>query len=169
MINNKKTILITAIIIIGMIMISLAVFAKISHNKSGNPGGLNLTDGWTMTDLENGTYFLVYENKDIASVTEDKEFAYGSSSHTIVSNWIGMHATVAEESVIAKTNNGGKIYKVLVQIEPSAAQEIAGVGMTEELHYFYLTSDNDFFDVLLLDEQYMTGLEELLKNSLQKE
>ncbi len=169
MTKKKKTILITAIIIICMIMIPLAAFVKLSHNKNGNPGGLNLTDGWTITDSVNGTYFLVYENTDIASVIESKEFVYGSSSHTIVSNWIGMHAAVAEESVIAETNNGGKIYKVLVHIEPSAAQEIAGVGMTEELHYFYLTSDNDFFDVLLLDEQYMTGLEELLKNSLQKE
>lgn len=164
--KNKRVIFITAIIIICIVIISSVVYTKISYSNKGNSGGLNLTDGWTMGKSVNGTYFLVYQDNKIASVTEEKEFAYGSSSHTIVSNWLGTHADIAEESVIKEINDGGKIYKVLVHIEPSAAQEIAGESMTEELHYFYVTSDNEFLDVILLDEQYMTELEELLKNSL---
>lgn len=131
------------------------------ENKKGLVDRLPLTVGWELEENENEV-FILYQKSKVASITEISDFAYGSNSQMIVSNWIGMHAFIAEETRIAETSEGDRIDKVLINIEPSAAEEISGAKMVQELHYFYVASDNSFMDIILLDDDYMLELEEWL-------
>ncbi|MCM1467585.1 MAG: hypothetical protein NC086_05505 [Alistipes sp.] len=143
-----------------------AIYEKDLFSKSGSKKDigdrLTLTEDWELEENENRKFTLLYQKKQAASMTGGNDFAYGASSHMIVSNWLGMHAAIVEETRIAETDEGDWIDKVLVNIEPSAAEEINGAKAVQEWHYFYVTSDNAFMDIVLTDEDYMTELEEML-------
>ncbi len=62
----------------------------------------------------------------------------------------------------AETDGRGRIDKVLINIEPSAAEQMNGAKAVCELHYFFVASDDSFMDIVLLDNEYRLKLEELL-------
>lgn len=135
------------------------------ENKKDIVNRLLLTDGWELEENQNKVFSLLYQKNKVASITEIRNFAYGSNSQMIVSNWIGMHAFIAEETRITETVEDDRIDKVLINIEPSAVEEINGAKMVQELHYFYVASDNSFMDIILLDDDYVPELEKLLCGS----
>lgn len=136
-----------------------------SGNKKDIVNRLPLTTDWELEENPNKEFNLLYQKNKVASITEIRDFAYGADSQMIVSNWIGMHAFIAEETRIAETSEGDRIDKVLINIEPSAAEEINGAKMVQELHYFYVASDNSFMDIIMIDDAYGPELEELLCSS----
>lgn len=160
--NKKKTIFFVSFAILIFFVILLIVFTnRFSKSEEDIIDRLRLKDGWELEEDQNKT-FLLYQKERVASISRARNFAYGDSSHMIVVNWIGMHAFIEEETRIAETVEGDRIDKVLINIEPSAAEEIKGAKMVQELHYFYVTSDNSFMDIILLDNDYMLELEEIL-------
>lgn len=135
---------------------------EIKNNEKEIVNRLPLSDGWEMEGNDSGVYILSYHNTKVASITEISEFAYGENSQMIVSNWIGMHASLAEETNILKNAQGDRIDRVLIMIEPSPAEQMNGAVTARELHYFYVASDNYFMDIVLIDNAYISELEILL-------
>ncbi len=135
---------------------------EIENTEKDIADRLPLSDGWRLEENENGVYVLSYHDSKVASITDTSEFAYGENSQMIVSNWIGMHASLTEETNILKNAQGDRIDKVLIAIEPSAAEQMAGAAIVQELHYFYVASDNYFMDIVLIDNTYVSELEILL-------
>jgi len=159
--NKKKTIyFITPIVFVCLLILLMVFYKEIKSTEKDIVNRLPLSDGWKLE--ENGVYVLSYHNSKVAFITDTSEFAYGENSQMIVSNWIGMHASLTEEINILKNAQGDRIDKVLITIEPSAAKQMAGAEIVQELHYFYVTSDNYFMDIVLIDNTYVSELETLL-------
>lgn len=161
--NKKKVLFLVSFVFFVCLAALFIVFSReISKSEKDIISRLTLKEGWELEENQNEVFILLYQKKKVASITEASDFVYGADSQMIVSNWIGMHAYIAEETRIAETSEGDRIDKVLINIEPSAAEEINGAKMVQELHYFYVASDNSFMDIVLLDDDYVPELENLL-------
>ncbi|MCX4328225.1 MAG: M56 family metallopeptidase [Lachnospiraceae bacterium] len=107
--------------------------------------------------------FIVSGNKKIAAIMTEENFQYGGSADKIVSNWIGIHAGIKSGHSFL-TDKNYKFYKAVVKTELSAAQEINGEEPgSDELHYFYISGEKLFIDVLVYDEEDITLAEKIIK------
>ncbi len=108
--------------------------------------------------------FVVFDNKKIAAVEAAEDFQYGDNIEKIVVNWIGMHAGIESEEILL-TEQEDEFHKVIVNVELSAAEQINGEGSNkDEVHYFYLSEDKLFIDILVYDNNQIAAVEDLIRS-----
>ena len=107
---------------------------------------------------------VVFDNKKIAAVEAAEDFQYGDNIEKIVANWIGMHAGIESEEILL-TEQEDEFHKVIVNVELSAAEQINGEDSNkDEVHYFYLSEDKLFIDILVYDNNQIAAVEDLIRS-----
>lgn len=122
---------------------------------------MEFPSGVTIEEGENQNWKVLYQGAPIAEIQMGEEFSYGTDLQTLVANWIGQSAQITEEGVL-ETKEGPTFQKVELLCEESAAQQIKGEKNTSEIHYFMLTEDGVFFDILLQEKSDKDLLEKML-------
>ena len=72
--------------------------------------------------------------------------------HSIVTNLYGMHANLSKEEEI-RQENGFTLVKVIVDYEPSPAQQKKGTKAWQEQHYLFMNGTDTFFDLWVNTEE----------------
>ncbi len=122
---------------------------------------MEFPSGVTIEEGENQNWKVLYQGAPFAEIQMGEEFSYGTDLQTLVANWIGQSAQITEEGVL-ETKEGPTFQKVELLCEESAAQQIKGEKNTSEIHYFMLTEDGVFFDILLQEKSDKDLLEKML-------
>lgn len=94
---------------------------------------------------------LLYMNDTIVgTITVNPNCEYCSTTSSIISNWMGMHAYAKDDHIIEEDFDTYKMAKVLIAFELSAAQEVSGeTAEPDQLHYFYTNPNNLFIDLFI--------------------
>lgn len=170
--NNKgyqKKILLVALVIVVILIIGLIVLLSQLPDKSNLYSNeyysLTLPENCTVQESEYSEcdVYIMSGNEEIAMITAAEHFEYGDSVESIVANWLGMRTSVKSDSSFF-TNKNDEFRKVIVATELSAAQQIKGEESNpDEVHYFYLSEDNLFIDIMVYDDAYISQLENAIK------
>lgn len=161
----KRNCLYIALLLIAVIIISAIIWRMNSGNQTvafkSQYFSLSLPQDWAYQD--NGYSVSLYcQDKKIAIISMEEDFEYRDSVEKIVANWIGMRTSI-QSSTLFMTDHGYEFYKVIVETELSAAQEIAEEEQEpDEIHYFYVSEENLFIDVYVLDDAYLVEIENVL-------
>ena len=114
---------------------------------------IDVPDSWREKKMEDVPLTQYYENKKkVASIEEFKESWYATSIHSIVTNLYGMHANLSKEEEI-RQENGFTLVKVIVDYEPSPAQQKKGTKAWQEQHYLFMNGTDTFFDLWVNTEE----------------
>lgn len=106
------------------------------------------------------TWYFINDTK-VASITVNLDCTYCSSTSSIITNWLGLHAYSIGE-ISEKKMKDYKLARVSVGYEQSAAEQIKNEsGIPNELHYFLTNNNNTFIDFAIYKN-------ELIKENLDK-
>lgn len=167
---NKKTCqwkVLLVILAVVMVFVSAILALQNASGKSklysNNFYSLALPENCTIEE-DGGNVFIVSGNKNIATITVDENFQYGGNIEKIVANWIGMDTSIKSESSFL-TDKNDKFHKVVLKTRLSAAQEINGEKPSDnEIHYFYLSGEKLFVDIMVHNNGYIDLIENLIKS-----
>lgn len=127
---------------------------------------VTLPRNWEIREQTDFSALLIDSGQNAATIEVTEQFQYGGSTEEIVENWIGMKADIVSEDEL---NVGDQTWrKVVISMEESAAQEINGEMNPEEIHYFYLSDEDVFVDVLVQDTNLTSDVENVIKNIILK-
>ena len=113
---------------------------------------VDIPNAWALTESNKDTVSFEVNGNIIAKILINPDYKDGKSTSSLMS-WLGMHAYVKNESDDKDLGNY-IMKKVLVGWETSAAEEANGVAQSpDELHYFYLTKEEN----LLVDFCFFTN------------
>lgn len=167
---NKKTgqyKVLLAILAVVLVFISVISALKNVSGKSklysNGCYSLELPENCTIKE-DGANVFLVSGDKEIAGITVEENFQYGGNIEKIVANWIGMDTSIESESPFL-TDKNDKFHKVVLKTRLSAAQEINGEKSSDnEIHYFYLSGEKLFVDIMVHNNGYIDLIENLIKS-----
>ncbi len=165
---QKKMLLVVLAIVVILIIGLIALLSQSSDKKnlySNECYSLVLPENCTAQESEYSKcdVYIMSGNEKIAMITVAKHFEYGDSVERIVANWIGMRTSVKSDESFY-TNKKDEFRKVIVATELSAADEIKGVEpYPDEVHYFYLSEEDLFIDIMVYDDAYISQLENAIK------
>lgn len=151
----------TVVIVLIAILLAITNSSDKSNSYSNKYYSLILPENCTVQE-DGMNHFIVSNNKKIATIQVEEDFQYGDNIEKIVANWIGMHTSIKSEEPLL-TEQGDEFHKVIVKVELSAAEAINGEdSKTDEVHYFYLSEDKLFIDILVHDDEHITTVEDLI-------
>lgn len=163
--NHPKTkylFIIVATILILFATASIISFKKTNFTFQNAYYIINLPKNWSAESKSNEVT-LLRSGKSAAVITTEEDFLYGSTTESIVKNWIGMNAEIKSEVLLETAEHPMAFRKVTIGTSLSAAQEMKGEKPApDEIHYFYLSGSGLFIDVFLQDESLAPEVEDIL-------
>lgn len=160
---KKRTISLVAIVCVVCVLGIVFLHHNLSKNMYKNAYySVSLPKNWEIREQTDFSALLVDSGRNAATIEAADQFQYGGSTEEIVENWIGMKADILSEEELNVDDQTWR--KVVVSMEESAAQEIKGETNPDEIHYFYLSDEDVFVDVLVQDTNLTSDVENVIKN-----
>jgi hypothetical protein len=172
MIKKNRMIQITVIsltlVIIGLIVIK-SMDSKIQSNDTlvtyeNEYYVINIPDNWSYSSPINnnsGYINMIIDKSLVANIEVNMPWEYGMTLHSIVANWMGMHAYI-EGDIVEKEINGYKMIKAYIAYEQPLS-DVEAIPM--KLHYFFL-KDKEIINLTIDPKFTKESLSDVIAESL---
>lgn len=127
---------------------------------------INIPNNWIANN--NSQYETDYyiNGKKVASITVIDDCSFCSTTSSIITNWLGMHART-KGNTKEKKRIGYRITKVNITYEQSAAEQIENKSsLPDELHYFFINNENTFIDFVVYNKELIKVSTDKIAESL---
>lgn len=141
----KKIIIIVTFALITLIVTGLYLTNNFNADKdikkiNKNDYSIKVPKNWTLKSVNDYESNCYIDGKKKAVITVIKDCSYSSTTSSIVTNLLGMHAVITGKAEEIQ-KQGYKLAKANITYEQSAAEQIKKESApTAELHYFYTRS-----------------------------
>ena len=151
------------VIIIFIILLVAMVFGLYFKNNSNDEKNMNNVDNtyytinipnnWIAKNISQYETDYFINGKKVASITVINDCSFCSTTSSIITNWLGMHAR-AKGEIKEKKRKGYRLAKLNITYEQSAAEQIENKSsLPDELHYFFINNENTFIDFVVYNKE----------------
>lgn len=151
---KKSIISILIITLVVILFIGGKIFAQNKGMKtySNNNYSISLPKTWDIKEVDENIKLFYSNDIEVGSIEVYPECSYCSTISSFATNVFGMHSNLKDKEEI-ENGNGQKIWRLLVEYEPSAAEQEAGNSEVKEEQYFLWTNKEDKVILLYLDKE----------------
>ena len=148
----KKKSKVVLVIIIASIILVLAICTSIFKYRNMTTKfetdlySVSVSKQWNIEEPFDDCQKFMLDGNEVAYIETFRDCSYATSVESIAVNVFGEHSSFSntEETVLGNWTK----YKIVIDYELSAAQEMQGETVpTEEIHYIYTNKNDAFIDV----------------------
>lgn len=140
------------LIVTGLYLINVFNTDKDIKNINKNDYSIKVPKNWTLKSVNDYESDCYIDGKKKAVITVINNCNYSSTTASIVTNLLGMHAIITGKEEMQK--QGYKLTKANITYEQSAAEQIKHKSApSAELHYFYTNNKNTLIDFAICDTE----------------